>query len=66
MKNAKYRIRRCNGNRRAWIMLTLRNDGTELDVAFSYWTSMTIDGLFARGASAIGAYATIELVWTAE
>lgn len=64
MQKAKYRIRRCTGNRLAWIMLTLRDDGTELYVFGSYWTSMTIDGLFVRGAPLIGAHATIELVWT--
>jgi hypothetical protein len=41
----KYRIRRCNGNRDAWILLALSADGSEPEAAFSYKTAMTIDRL---------------------
>ena len=50
----KYRIKRCKGNRSAWAMLTLREDGTELDVAFSYVTGFSLDALLSRGERELG------------
>lgn len=41
----RLRIRRCNGNRAAWMLVILRDDGTERDSFGSYHTSMSIDGL---------------------
>ncbi|TIR24009.1 MAG: hypothetical protein E5X34_13215 [Mesorhizobium sp.] len=40
-----HRIRRCNGNREAWCLVALRDDGTEMEVFGSYTTAMSIDGL---------------------
>ncbi len=39
-----YRIRRCNGNKAAWLLVRLV-DGMELDSFGSYTTSMSLDGL---------------------
>ena len=40
-----HRIRRCEGNRDAWCLIALRDDGTEIDSFGGYTTAMTIDGL---------------------
>lgn len=40
-----HRIRRCRGNRRAWCLVALRDDGTEIDMPGCYVTSLTIDHL---------------------
>ena len=34
----RYRIRRCEGNRDAWCLIALRDDGTEID-SFGGWTA---------------------------
>jgi len=62
----KFRIRRCNGNRKAWILLQICEDGTECKVSGTYWTSMDLDGLFSRAAARIGPEAHVELHWTIE
>lgn len=46
MAGARFRIRRCNGNREAWILVTIRDDGKESDVYGSFITALSIDGLF--------------------
>jgi hypothetical protein len=60
----RYRIRRCDGNRKAWCLVTMRSDGTEHDVAFSYVTGMTIDGLLSTplGREACASQFPIELI----
>ncbi|RWC91668.1 MAG: hypothetical protein EOS72_03160 [Mesorhizobium sp.] len=45
---ARYRIRRCNGNRNAWGLYSLREDGTERESFGSYTTAMSIDSLLAN------------------
>ena len=37
-----HRIRRCTGNRKAWLLTTLRDDGAESDY---FTTALTIDDL---------------------
>jgi hypothetical protein len=44
----KYRIHPCNGNQRAWLLVALRADGTELDGYGSYTTAMSLDSLIAH------------------
>jgi hypothetical protein len=41
----RYRIRPCEGNRRAWCLLRLRPDGTESDSFGSYTTALSLDAL---------------------
>lgn len=41
----KYRIRRCNGNKQAWLLVALRSDGAESDSFGSYTTAMSLDAL---------------------
>lgn len=40
-----YRIRRCEGNRGAWCLILLREDGTEIDSNGGYTTALSLDGL---------------------
>lgn len=42
---ATHRIRRCDGNKNAWCLVALRDDGTEIDSFGGYTTAMTIDDL---------------------
>lgn len=59
-----HRIRRCSGNRKAWLLATLRPDGTELDSYGSYWTAYEVDHLMIRAAAHIGPEARIEFLWS--
>lgn len=43
-----HRIRRCKGNRNAWCLVALRDDGTEIDGNGDSITAMTIDDLLRR------------------
>lgn len=47
MRKPKYthRIRHCEGNRDAWCLVALRDDGTELSSYGGFTTAMTIDDL---------------------
>lgn len=40
-----YRIRPCNGNKRAWCLIVLRADGSEADAFGSWTTASTLDSL---------------------
>jgi hypothetical protein len=40
-----HRIRRCKGNKAAWCLIALRDDGTEPESYGSFETAMTIDSL---------------------
>lgn len=44
-RKPKYRIRRCNGNRDAWMIARLREDGTEIESYGGWTTSYSIDSL---------------------
>lgn len=46
-----HRIRRCEGNKNAWCLVALRDDGSESTCYGGYTTAMTIDDLlrFSRG-----------------
>lgn len=41
----KYRIRHCDGNREAWMIVALRPDGTEIDSFGGWTTSYSVDTL---------------------
>lgn len=40
-----HRIRRCDGNRKAWLLVALREDGSEMLTHGAYTTAMSIDSL---------------------
>lgn len=43
--NYTHRIRRCDGNKRAWCLVALRDDGTESESYGGYTTALSIDSL---------------------
>ena len=43
-----HRIRHCDGNKAAWLLIALRDDGTEIDSHGGYVTAMTLDALLKR------------------
>jgi hypothetical protein len=45
MPRFTHRIRRCNGNKAAWMLVALRDDGTEIDSHGGYTTALSIDAL---------------------
>lgn len=67
MTGATHRIRRCAGNRKAWCLVALRDDGTELDTFGGFTTAMTIDDLLRRSGGLLpGPGDLIELVYYAD
>lgn len=44
----RHRIRHCDGNKAAWMLIGLRPDGTEIDVAHCVKTSMSVATLIER------------------
>lgn len=44
-----YRIRRCDGNKQAWYLIALRDDGTEID-SYGGYTASTSLGLLLKRA----------------
>lgn len=47
-KPRRLRIRRCEANRSAWMLVHLRDDGTEIDSYGGYTTSRSLDALLER------------------
>lgn len=45
-----HRIRRCNGNKEAWRLVALREDGTEMVDFGGYTTNHSLDGLLRYSA----------------
>ena len=63
MADATLRIRRCTGNRAAWLLVRLRPDGTESNSFGSYSTAMSLDELLQRaGHLAPTPGETVELI----
>jgi hypothetical protein len=46
-----HRIRHCEGNRKAWCLVVLRDDGSEMRSYGGYTTAMTIDDLLRYSRS---------------
>ena len=66
MPKATHRIRRCNGNRNAWCLVALRDDGSELDSYGGYTTAMTIDALLRHAGGLLpGQGDLVEIVYYA-
>lgn len=62
---AGLRIRRCEGNKAAWCLVALREDGTEIDSFGGYTTAMSLDALLAHAGHLKPQHRqTVELVWT--
>lgn len=49
MPQYTHRIRRCGGNKQAWCLVALRDDGSELTSYGGFTTAMSIDSLL-RGS----------------
>ena len=45
MTNYTHRIRRCEGNKQAWCLVALRDDGSELESYGAVTTALSIDDL---------------------
>jgi hypothetical protein len=45
MTQNTYRIRPCEGNRKAWCLIRLREDGSEIDSFGGYTTALSLDNL---------------------
>jgi hypothetical protein len=43
-----HRIRRCHGNRSAWCLVALRDDGSEMEAYGGSTTALSIDDLLRR------------------
>ena len=56
------RIRRCTGNREAWLLAALNPDGSESQAYCSYVTAHSLDALIERGRHLIAPGAKIELI----
>ena len=50
-----HRIRRCEGDRTAWCLIALRDDGTEIDIYGCYTTAMSLDDLLRRAGDLLPA-----------
>lgn len=46
--SAAYRIRRCDGNRAAWLLVRLDHAGEELTSFGAYTTALSLDSLLAH------------------
>lgn len=65
MRNPTYRIRRCGGNRACWLLVRLREDGSELRSHGGYTTSHSIDALLTSAAHLQpGPDDTVELLYS--
>lgn len=62
MPNRKLRIRHCGGNKDAWLLVALSDDGTESDSFGSYVTALSLDGLLKVGAHLLYDGVQIELI----
>lgn len=50
-----HRIRRCEGNRAAWCLIALRDDGTEIYSFGGYATAMSLDDLLRHAGGLLPA-----------
>lgn len=67
--SAKYthRIRRCVGNKQAWLLVALRDDGTEMLTHGAFTTAMTLDGLLRHAKGLLpDAEDCIQLIYYSE
>lgn len=55
MPEYTHRIRRCEGNRAAWCLIALRDDGTETDSFGGYTTAMSLDDLLRHAGGLLPA-----------
>lgn len=62
-----HRIRRCNGNRAAWCLVALRDDGSEIESFGGYTTALSIDDLLKRARGLLPASDdVVQIVYYAE
>ena len=62
-----HRIRHCDGNKKAWLLVALDDKGEEMTSYGSYTTAMTIDELLkdARGVLP-GHYDVVQIIYYAD
>lgn len=61
-----HRIRRCHGNRDAWCLIALRDDGSEMTSYGGYTTALSLDELLRRAGGLLPqAGDLVELVYYA-
>ena len=62
-----HRIRRCNGNRAAWCLIALRDDGSEIESFGGYTTALSIDDLLKHSRGLLpGPDDVVQIVYYAE
>lgn len=69
MTGTKYthRIRHCEGNRAAWLLVALRDDGSEIDTFGGYTTAMSIDALLKGSRGLLpGPDDVVQIIYYAE
>jgi hypothetical protein len=69
MTGTKYthRIRRCKGNHAAWLLVALRDDGSEIDTFGGYTTAMSIDALLKHSRGLLpGPDDVVQIIYLAE
>lgn len=63
-KPRRYRIRRCSANREAWMLVALRDDGSESDSYGSFATSTSLDMLIKHAGHLTPQHGDfVELAW---
>lgn len=64
---ATHRIRRCKGNKAAWCLIALNDQGEEMDSFGAYTTALSIDDLLRYSGGLLpGEGDLIELVYYSE
>lgn len=67
MSRYTHRIRRCHGNREAWCLVALRDDGTELDSYGGSVTALSLDNLLRRAGGLLPSPAdTVQICYYAD
>lgn len=62
-----HRIRRCNGNKNAWLLVCLDDNGREMQSHGSYTTALSIDSLLRHAGGLLPAPGdVVEIVYYAE
>ena len=62
-----HRIRRCERNRAVWMLVALRDDGTEIDIFGCYTMAMSLDDLLRRSGDLLPASDdVVQIIYTPE
>ena len=62
-----HRIRRCEGNKKAWLLIALNERGEEIDSYHAYTTAMTLDALLKHSRGLLpGQDDVVQIVYYAD